>query len=48
MFEEYQAYLKRHGGQRPVTPESKHIGIRTELVAEWKDRWDLLGIFPES
>jgi hypothetical protein len=46
LFGVYEAYLKRHGGQRPVSPKSNHIGIRTALVSEWKDRWDLLGIFP--
>lgn len=48
IFEEHQALLARHGGQRPVSPESTHIGIRTALVAEWRDRWDLLGIFPSD
>ena len=46
MFKDYQAYLARHGGKRPVSPESTHIGIGTALVAEWKERWDLLGILP--
>jgi hypothetical protein len=46
LYEDYQAFLNRHGGQRPLNPKSKHIAIRTELVMEWRDRWDLLGIFP--
>jgi hypothetical protein len=46
MFEDYQAYLSRHGGSRPVTPSSTHIGIGTSLIAEWKGRWDQLGILP--
>lgn len=36
MFEQYQAFLARHGGQRPVSPKSTHVGMGTALVAEWK------------
>ena len=39
------AYLERHGGQRPVTPSSDHATLPTEVLDEWKDRWDVLGIF---
>ena len=46
LHDDYQAYVKRHGGWRPKNPSSKHIGIETALVGEWKDRWDVLGIFP--
>jgi hypothetical protein len=45
MYLDYQAFLARNSGTRPVNPKSTHIGIRTDLVAEWKDRWDILGIF---
>jgi hypothetical protein len=31
--------------QRPSG--TKHFGIQPALVAEWHDRWDLLGIFPD-
>ena len=34
-----------HGGQRPVNPASPHVAIEPAAVAEWQDRWDLLGIF---
>ena len=42
----YEEYKARHGGQRPVTPESTHGTLPTELRAEWKDHWDVLGILP--
>jgi len=45
VYVEFQRGLQRHGGQRPVNPESTHFGITTKHVAEWRDRWDLLGIF---
>lgn len=47
LYDDYQAYLGRHGGSRPENPASTHIGIKAELIAEWRDRWDLLGIFPD-
>jgi hypothetical protein len=37
-------YLERHGGHRARTPTSKHHAIRPSRVAEWRDRWDLLGL----
>lgn len=41
----YTAHLERHGGQRPVTPSSDHATLPTEVLDEWKDGWDVLGIF---
>lgn len=41
----YAAYLKRHGGKRARTPGSTHHAIRKDRVEQWRDRWDLLGIF---
>jgi len=48
LHDEYQAYLNRHGGRRPVNPTSKHIGFSTGLIEAWRDRWDLLGILPNA
>jgi hypothetical protein len=42
--EVHQAYLARHGGHRALTPASKHHAVREDRIAEWKDRWDLLGV----
>lgn len=47
MYKSHRSHLAKHGGVRPVNPKSKHIGIRTALVAEWKDHWEILGIFPD-
>jgi hypothetical protein len=41
----YQDWLDLHGGQRPVNPHSRHVGIPSRAVAEWQDRWDQLKIF---
>jgi hypothetical protein len=46
IWKAHTAYLERHGGQRPGNPNSQHHGIRLDRIVEWKDRWDLLRIFP--
>jgi hypothetical protein len=45
IYEAHRAYLDRHGGHRAHNPESKHHAITVARVAEWRDRWDVLGIF---
>lgn len=45
IYETHQDWLRSHGGTRPVTPESTHHAIRKERIEEWKDRWEILGIF---
>lgn len=41
----HQEYLKKHGGTRPVTPDSTHHSIDESRLSEWQDRWDILDIF---
>jgi Holliday junction resolvase-like predicted endonuclease len=41
----HQAYLARHGGVRPRNPDSTHHGIQRSRVMEWRERWDILGLF---
>ena len=41
-YHERIAYL---GGVRLRNPDSKHFAIVPKNVAEWRDRWELLGIF---
>lgn len=36
-------FLQAHGGVRPTTPTSTHHAIHRDRIAQWKDRWDLLG-----
>jgi hypothetical protein len=43
--EHHAWWLSIHGGQRPVNPASPHVAIEPAAVAQWQDRWDLLGIF---
>lgn len=38
-------YLDRHGGQRARTKDSTHHAIPVSRVEQWRDQWDLLGIF---
>ena len=46
IYEAHTAFLARHGGVRPQTPESSHHAIRLPRIGQWRDRWDVLGIFP--
>jgi hypothetical protein len=41
----HAAYLSRHGGQRARNPESTHHAIPVSRLEEWRERWDILGIF---
>ena len=45
IYEEHQTYLRRHGGHRAVSPHSKHHRITDDRVEQWRDRWEILGIF---
>ena len=45
IYTAHQAYLEKHGGKRPGNPDSTHHSIDEKRLAEWKDRWDVIGIF---
>jgi hypothetical protein len=45
IYGEHEAYLARHGGQRAQTPTSTHHAIPAGRLAQWRDRWEVLGIF---
>jgi len=44
LYEDYQAYIARHGGRRAVNPTSTHQRITRDRITEWHERWDLLGL----
>lgn len=48
IYEAHQTYLNQHGGTRPVKRESKHHKIERRRVEQWRDRWDLLGVFTDE
>lgn len=48
IYSAHQAYLDKHGGNRARNNESTHHTIPLTRVKQWKDRWDVLGIFPEE
>jgi hypothetical protein len=48
IYEAHQEYLARHGGARAVNPASTHHAIKKSRIEQWRDRWDLLGIFGEA
>jgi Holliday junction resolvase-like predicted endonuclease len=45
IYKTHQAYLSKHGGQRVRSPKSKHHAITETRIAQWKNRWDVLGLF---
>ncbi|HPU04986.1 MAG: hypothetical protein WBH86_07140 [Thermogutta sp.] len=45
IYKSHQAYLNKHGGTRAVNPDSTHHSIEESRLEQWKDRWDILGIF---
>lgn len=44
IYETYQADLVRFGGSRPHNPKSTHHGMSEERIAQWRGRWDILGL----
>jgi hypothetical protein len=36
-----EQWLKRVGGVRPKTPDSKHAAVNSEHVEPWRNRWSL-------
>ena len=48
IYETHHEYLARHGGKRAINQESTHHAILHRHIAEWKDRWDVLGIIPSE
>ena len=38
----YSAYLAKHGGRRPKNPETLHVAIKPEDLAQFKDCWDII------
>jgi hypothetical protein len=44
LYEDFQAYIARHGGRRAFNPASNHQRITTDRIEQWRDRWDLLGL----
>jgi hypothetical protein len=44
IYDTHRAYIEAHGGHRVMNDESTHHRIETTRVAQWRDRWDVLGI----
>ncbi len=45
IYEVHKDFLYRNYGQRPITPDSKHHGINEKRLRDWKEKWEILGIF---
>lgn len=44
----HEEYLAKHGGQRAKTEDSTHHAIKRSRIGQWRDRWDLLGLFTQE
>ena len=42
LIEKHRAWLKKHGGIRPRTPESLHTAIHTRHLDKYEDNWKLI------
>jgi hypothetical protein len=43
VFEDYRAYLEKHGGRRPKNTESYHTAVKVEHLKAFQDNWALIG-----
>lgn len=48
IYEAFKEYKERHGGSRPRTQDSTHHQIDLRRIEHWRDRWDILNIFPDA
>jgi hypothetical protein len=46
IWRDHIAYLARYQQKYGHPRESEHHGIQTRRVEQWRDRWEVLGIFP--
>lgn len=46
IYTNHQRYLDEHAGHRAQNDQSKHHAIPVKRLEQWKERWDILGIFP--
>jgi hypothetical protein len=45
IWQQHTDYLRRYEETRGYARQSDHHGIQTKRVEQWRDRWDVLGIF---
>lgn len=45
IYQAHKEWLDKHGGKRPRNPDSTHHAINEKRLSEWKDKWEILGIF---
>jgi hypothetical protein len=45
IWQQHTDYLRRYEEKHGYARQSDHHGIQTKRVEQWRDRWDVLGIF---
>lgn len=43
IFNNYKAWLDKHGGVRPKNPKTTHVSVLLDDIAEFEDNWALIG-----
>lgn len=44
ILKRHEEFLLRNGGKRPINPDSVHHKIKAKWIAQWRQRWGLLGL----
>ncbi|NIF57016.1 hypothetical protein F3J27_06035 [Enterobacter sp. Ap-916] len=44
IYKAHALFMEKHGGRRPLNDESTHHAISKKRIADWMDRWELLGL----
>ncbi len=44
IWEVHSNYLRKYGGKRAKSDDSKHHGITLDRIKKWESQWDLLGL----
>lgn len=42
LVKQYRSYLRKHGGRRPMSPESLHCAFRASSASRFEDRWSMV------
>ncbi len=45
IYHHHEAYLRKHGGKRKTGSTSQHHKIEVKRIAQWKNKWHLLGVW---
>jgi len=44
IYQDYEKYLRIHGGHRPRNDQSKHHAIQLKRINAWEGQWQKMGL----